>query len=67
MLIVILLRLALMCYSNVTFTHIENTFGEAMPVSSGQNCLHLTLYPYLSSKTFSHIYEKLLNIVIHER
>ena len=31
----------------------------------GQNCLHLSFYPYLSSETFSCKYEKLLNIVIH--
>jgi len=31
----------------------------------GQNCLHLTLEPYLSSETFSSRYEKLPNIVIH--
>ena len=31
----------------------------------GQNCLHLTFYPYLSSETYSRKYEKLPNIVIH--
>ena len=30
----------------------------------GQNCLHLTFEQYLSSKTYSHKYEKLPNIVI---
>ena len=31
----------------------------------GQNCLHLTFKPYLSSETDSRKYEKLPNIVIH--
>jgi len=31
----------------------------------GQNCLHLTFEPYLSSETYSSKYEKLPNIVIH--
>ena len=31
----------------------------------GQNCLHITFKPYLSSETYSRIYEKLPNIVIH--
>ena len=31
----------------------------------GQNCLHLTLKPYWSSKTYSRKYEKLPNIVIN--
>jgi len=32
----------------------------------GQNCLHFTLEPYLSSSdTYSRKYEELLNIVIH--
>jgi len=31
----------------------------------GQNCLHLTFKPYLSSETYSRKYEKLPNIVIH--
>jgi len=31
----------------------------------GQNCLHFTFYPYLSSETYSRQYEKLPNIVIH--
>jgi len=31
----------------------------------GQNCLHLTLKPYLSSETYSCKYEKLPNIVVH--
>jgi len=31
----------------------------------GQNCLHLTFQPYLSSETYSRKYEKLPNIVIH--
>ena len=31
----------------------------------GQNCLHLTLYPYLRSETYSRKHEKLPNIVIH--
>jgi len=30
-----------------------------------QNCLHLTFYPYLSSETYPHKYEKLPNIFIH--
>ena len=31
----------------------------------GQNCLHLTFLPYLSSETYSRKYEKLPKIVIH--
>jgi len=31
----------------------------------GQNCLHLTFLPYLSSETYSRKYEKLPNIVIN--
>jgi len=31
----------------------------------GQNCLHLTFYPYLRSETYSRKHEKLPNIVIH--
>jgi len=31
----------------------------------GQNCLHFTLKPYLSSETYSRKYEKLPNIVVH--
>ena len=31
----------------------------------GQNCLHLTLKPYLSSETYSCKHEKLPNIVVH--
>ena len=31
----------------------------------GQNCLHLTFKPYLSSETYSHKYENLPNIGIH--
>jgi len=31
----------------------------------GQNCLHLTIYPYLRSETYSRKNEKLLNIVFH--
>jgi len=31
----------------------------------GQNCLHLTFKPYLSSETYSHQYEKLPSIVVH--
>ena len=31
----------------------------------GQNCLHLTFLPYLSSETYSRKYEKPPNIVIH--
>ena len=31
----------------------------------GQNCLHLTFYPYLSSKTYSCKYEKLPNTSIN--
>jgi len=31
----------------------------------GQNCLHLTFQPYLSSGTYSRKYQKLPNIVIH--
>ena len=31
----------------------------------GQNCLHLTFKPYLSSETYSRKYEKPPNIVIH--
>jgi len=31
----------------------------------GQNCLHLTVLPYLSSETGSRKYAKLPNIVIH--
>jgi len=31
----------------------------------GQNCLHLTFKPYLSSETYSRKYEKLTNIVVH--
>jgi len=31
----------------------------------GQNCLHPTFKPYLSSETYSRKYEKLLNIVVH--
>ena len=31
----------------------------------GQNCLHLTFKPYLSSETYSRQYEKLPNIVVH--
>jgi len=31
----------------------------------GQNCLHLTFKPYLSSKKYFHKYEKLPNIVVH--
>ena len=31
----------------------------------GQNCLHLTFKPYLSSETYSRKYEKLANIVVH--
>ena len=31
----------------------------------GQNCLHLTCKPYLSSDTYSRKYEKLPNTVIH--
>ena len=31
----------------------------------GQNCLHLTFKPYLSSETYSRKYEKLPNIVVH--
>jgi len=30
----------------------------------GQNCLHLTFKPYLSSETYSRKYEKLPNIVV---
>jgi len=30
----------------------------------GQNCLHLTIEQYLSSKTYSRKYKKLPNIVI---
>ena len=33
----------------------------------GQNCLHLTFKPYLSSETYSRKYEKLPNIVVHAR
>jgi len=38
-----------------------------MLVSFGQNCLHLTFWPYWSSETYSHQYNyvKLTNIVIH--
>jgi len=38
---------------------------DAMSVSLGQYCLHLTFLLYLSSKTYSRKYEKLPNIVIH--
>jgi len=31
----------------------------------GQNCLHLTFKPYLSSETYTRKYEKLPNIVVH--
>ena len=31
----------------------------------GQNCLHLTFKPHLSSETYSRKYEKLPNIVVH--
>jgi len=31
----------------------------------GQNCLHVTFKPYLSSETYSRKYAKLPNIVIH--
>jgi len=31
----------------------------------GQNCLHLTFKPYLSSETYSRKYEKLPNKVVH--
>ena len=31
----------------------------------GQNCLHLTFKPYLSSETYSRKYEKLPNIVVN--
>jgi len=31
----------------------------------GQNCLHLTFKPYLSSETYSRQYEKLPSIVVH--
>ena len=31
----------------------------------GQNCLHLTFKPYLSSEPYSRKYEKLPNIVVH--
>jgi len=31
----------------------------------GQNCLHLTFKPYLSSETYSRKYKKLPNIVVH--
>ena len=31
----------------------------------GQNCLHLTLEPYLSNEAYSRKYEKLPNIVVH--
>ena len=33
----------------------------------GQNCLHLTFKPNLSSETYSRKYEKLPNIVVHAR
>ena len=33
----------------------------------GQNCLHRTFKPYLSSETNSRKYEKLPNIVVHAR
>jgi len=36
-----------------------------MSVFLGQNCLHLTFKPYLSSETYSRQYEKLPNIVVH--
>ena len=32
----------------------------------GQNCLHLTFYPVLSSEIYSRKYEKLPNVVNHE-
>ena len=35
------------------------------PYLLGQNCLHLTFKPYLSSETYSRKNEKLPNIVIH--
>ena len=35
----------------------------AMPVSSGQNYLHLPFYPCLSSETYLCKYEKLPNVV----
>jgi len=41
------------------------TLKDAMPVSLGQNCLHLTFLPYLSSETNSRKYEKLPYIVIY--
>ena len=31
----------------------------------GQNCLHLTFKPYLSSEIYFRKYEKLPNIVVH--
>ena len=36
-----------------------------MSVFLGQNCLHLTFLPYLSSETYSLKYKKLPNIVFH--
>jgi len=38
---------------------------DAMPVSKGQICLHLTFKPYLGSETHPRKYVKLPNEVIH--
>jgi len=35
-----------------------------MPVSFGQNCLHITFKPYLSSESYAYKYEKLPNIIV---
>jgi len=45
------------------FSIIRIGFKDAMPVSCGQNCLHLTFEPYISSKTDFRKYEK-PNVVI---
>ena len=40
-------------------------FRDAMSVSFGHNCLHLTFLITLSSETYSCKYEKLPNVVIY--
>jgi len=38
---------------------------DARPVSFGQNCLHFTFKPTLSSETYSRKYENLPYVVIY--
>ena len=53
------------CLSKLKKTTCRYTyeFNDAMPVSFGQNCLHLLFQPYLSNQTYSRKREKLPNVV----